>query len=302
MLNALSIDLEDWFHLLDVESAPPLEEWARLESRVERNTRVFLTILERHRVRATFFVLGWIAERFPGLVRELAEKGHEIASHGYGHKLVYASSPAEFESDILKSWQVISAASGRPVLGYRAPGFSVNGSCLWAFDVLARHGFLYDSSIFPSLRGHGGFYGYSTQIVRHACADGAGLWEIPISVLGACGLRIAFCGGGYFRFFPAWLMRWGIRRLNRRGLPAVIYLHPRDLDASQPRIEMPFRRRWKCYVNLQSTAQKLEELLREFRFGPMVEVLQGYLSARGEPALLPHCLPAFDYCRDRLTR
>lgn len=282
MLNALSIDLEDWFHILDVDTAPPLCEWEKMESRVERNTAALLKILERRGARATFFVLGWIAEIYPALVKEIARRGHELASHGYAHKLVYASSPQEFEDDLLRARDLIHAASGFTVQGYRAPGFSINESCLWAFDVLAKNGFTYDSSIFPAVRNHGGYAGYSSRIARQPSLNGSGVWEFPISVCSFLGKKVAFSGGGYLRFWPRPFIEYGIEQINRTGHPAVVYFHPRDLDNAQPRLPMPWKRKWKTYYNLATGGEKLDRILARFRFAPVEQVLRSYLGARGE--------------------
>ncbi len=282
MLNALSIDLEDWFHILDVESVPPLSEWQKMESRVERNTEALLAILDRRGVRATFFVLGWIAEVYPHLVKEIARRGHELASHGYAHKLVYESTPREFEDDLLRSRDLTYSASGAVVRGYRAPGFSITRDCLWAFDVLTKNGFVYDSSIFPAVRGHGGYSGYSSRIVWQPGTNG-GLWEFPISVCSLLGLKFVFSGGGYLRFWPLPVIDYGIRQINRQRHPAVVYFHPRDLDDGQPRLEMPLKRRWKTYYNLTAGGEKLDRILSGFHFAPIEDALRNYLGVQGEP-------------------
>jgi len=273
MRNALTIDLEDWFHILDVDDAYPVTEWRTLPSRVERNTERLLELMEAVGVHATFFVLGWIAETYPDLVRRVAAAGHEIASHGYGHALAYEIGRDAFCDDARRSVSLLEEVTGNKVLGYRAAGFSLVPGCEWAFDCLAELGIRYDSSLFPAARGHGGWPG--AQRVPHdlTLSDGGALREFPISVLQAGPVSLAFCGGGYFRLFPYPFIRWGIGRLNGRGEPAMVYLHPREVDPGQPRMRLPPARRFKSYVNLKTTERKFAQLLRDFHWAPAAEVL-----------------------------
>lgn len=280
MHNALTIDLEDWFHILDVDDASPMSEWGRLESRVERNTDRLLAMLEAAGVRATFFVLGWVADHHPQVVRRVAAAGHEIASHGYGHELAYAIGRDAFCADARRSVAVLEEVTGAKVIGYRTAGFSLVPGCEWAFDCLAELGIRYDSSLFPAARGHGGWPG--TPRVPHdiALQHGETLREFPISVLQAGPVSVAFCGGGYFRLFPYPFIRWGIQRLNRRREPAMVYLHPREIDPDQPRMALPPARRFKSYVNLRTTERKFQRLLADFSWAPAAEVL-GLVPASG---------------------
>jgi polysaccharide deacetylase family protein (PEP-CTERM system associated) len=273
MRNALTIDLEDWFHILDVDDAYPVTEWRNLPSRVEHNTERLLELMEAAGVHGTFFVLGWIAETYPDLVRRVAAAGHEIASHGYGHELAYAIGRDAFCADARRSIGVLEEVTGSKVLGYRAAGFSLVPGCEWAFDCLSELGIRYDSSLFPAAHGHGGWPG--AQRVPHdlLLSDGNTLREFPISVLQAGPLAVAFCGGGYFRLFPYRFIRWGIRRLNDRGEPAMVYLHPREIDPGQPRMDLPPMRRFKSYVNLRTTERKVQRLLRDFEWRPAAAVL-----------------------------
>jgi len=272
-LNALSIDVEDWFHILDIGSSVSLDQWGRMENRVVSNTLDLLDILSEHgEVKCTFFVLGWVAERYPDLIREIKQRGHEIASHGYAHVLAYQQNQSEFRDDVRKSRSIIERVAQVEVIGYRVPGFSIRDENLWAIDVLHDEGFLYDSSIFPARRGHGGMN--SAPIYPYQYENG--LWEFPISVVEISRLRVPFSGGGYFRLLPYYMIRRFMKKINAGGHPVVVYLHPRDIDAGQPRLPMPINRSLKCYVNLHSAKMKLCKMLDEFSFAPVCEVFQGY--------------------------
>ncbi len=268
-LNALSIDVEDWFHVLDISASVNLDQWDRMENRVVPNTLELLDVLSEHgEVRCTFFVLGWVAERYPDLIREIKQRGHEIASHGYAHVLAYQQNQSEFRDDVRKSKSIIERVAQVEVIGYRVPGFSIKGESLWAIDILHDQGFLYDSSIFPARRGHGGMN--NAPIYPYQYENG--LWEFPISVVEISRLRIPFSGGGYFRLLPYYMIRRFIKRVNAGGHPVVLYLHPRDIDSGQPRLPMPINRSLKCYVNLHIAKTKLCKMLDEFSFAPMCEV------------------------------
>lgn len=279
--NALTIDVEEWFHILDYEDAPDPAAWDALPSRVELGTDRLLEILARARVRGTFFFLAWVAERHPALVRRVAGAGHEIATHGYGHRLVYRGTPAEFRADARRAKHLLEDQSGAPVLGYRAAGFSITRDTPWAFDVLAEEGFAYDSSVFPAKRAHGGLAVSQRRPFRIAGPGGGSLWEFPIVPAALGPLRVPFAGGGYFRLWPLGFVRAALRRLNAQGVPVTFYLHPREVDPEQPRMQLPLARRLKYYVNLASTAAKLEQLLGSgARFEPLCE----HLAALRSPA------------------
>lgn len=263
--NILSFDIEDWFHILDIPSATPLEKWDSFPSRVEKNFMTILDWLDEHEVKSTCFFLAWIGLRFPHLVNEAALRGHEIASHGFAHQLVYVLDSHSFYRDITDAKAILEDVSGQVVSGYRAPGFSVTERTPWFFETLAQAGYRYDSSVFPATRGHGGMA--AAAVEPHAVETESGaVTEFPISVVSVLGRRICFSGGGYLRLLPYWFIARGIRCLNRRGLPAVVYLHPRDFDAGQPRLRMPMHRRFKSYVNLRKTEMKLKRLLQDFSF------------------------------------
>ncbi|MET0771932.1 MAG: XrtA system polysaccharide deacetylase [Candidatus Limnocylindrales bacterium] len=260
MDNVITIDVEDWFHILDIPSAPQIDVWPTLPSRVERNLNVLLDDLDRHHVFATCFFLGWVAERFPHLVREAAGRGHEIASHGYAHQLVYDAGRRGFREDIRRSKSIIEGLTGRAVLGYRAPGFSFVPATPWVFDELHDAGFTYDSSVFPASRGHGGMRTADVRPWRVTVAAGE-VVELPISVVSVLGRRVCLFGGGYLRLFPSWVIRWGARRLGAEDRPVVFYVHPREIDPDHPRLPMGRMRAFKSYVNLGTTRDKLEAIL-----------------------------------------
>ena len=273
LTNAFSIDVEDWFHILDVDQAYAMDAWPSLESRVEENTERLLELLGRTGTRCTCFLLGWVLERCPQLARRIAEAGHEIASHGYGHELIYEIGPERFRADLQRSIDLIEEVLDVRPVGYRAPGFSITHEATWALDILAELGMKYDSSLFPAPRSHGGILGVSPLPNRLELTDGRSLMEFPITTLSVLGRRIAYCGGGYLRFFPYWYIRSRISAANRRGEPVIVYIHPRDIDPDQPRMRLPLARRYKSYVNLQTTFRKLESLVRDFRFASAAEVL-----------------------------
>jgi polysaccharide deacetylase family protein (PEP-CTERM system associated) len=274
MRNAFSVDVEDWYQVSDFEEAVSFGAWDRYESRVVRNTERVLALLAAHDVKATFFVLTWNAERHPDLVRRIAEAGHEVASHGYRHRLIYEQSPAEFRDDIMRSKKILEDATGTPVWGYRAPSFSLTQASLWALDVLLECGFRYDSSIFPiSDR----LYGIpnARRFPFEIRADGdRALIEFPMSTARAVGRNWPLGGGAYLRLFPYHYMRWGIRRVNREGQPALVYVHPWELDPEQPRIKVGGKRGLSThYINLHRTEAKLQRLLQDFSFAPARDVL-----------------------------
>lgn len=273
IVNAMTIDVEDWFHILEVEDAPSIAEWSKLPSCVGRNVDRLLHLLEETDTRATCFVLGWVAERYPDLVRRIAEAGHEIASHGYAHGLVNELGPDRFRDDVQRSIELIEKAAGVRPAGYRAPGFSITAATPWALEVLSDLGMAYDASVFPANSGHGGIAGSERLPHRLSLPAGGTLTEFPVSVTDVLGKRIGYCGGGYLRLFPHRFVRARIARANAREEPVLVYVHPRDIDPHHPRIRMPLKRRFKSYVNLSTTYEKLRRLLDEFRFGTISQAL-----------------------------
>lgn len=280
MPNVFSIDVEDWFHILDNPSAPTHERWSSLEPRVQANTEVLLEELARRDVHGTFFVLGWVARRHPELVRAIAEAGHEIASHGYAHRLVYEQTPQDFRDDLRRGSEAIHAACGRQPRGYRAPGFSITRTSLWALDVLREEGFEYDSSAFPALRRHGGLRGAAPL---PTVLDN-GLVEFPVSTVNLPFARCPYLGGGYLRLLPRGLiLRWAEGQ-SRAGSPLILYLHPRDIDAGQPRLFLAPHEYFRVYVGLRGCLRKVHALLDRFTWTSFADYLRTEHPARA-PAL-----------------
>jgi len=271
--NAISFDIEDWFQVENLRSVIKKEDWGKFDLRVEKNTRKIVEILKRYGVKGTFFILGWIAERCPSLVREIDGEGHEIASHGYGHDLIYNLTPEAFHADIRRSKEVLESITGKPVCGYRAPSFSITPESKWALDVLKSAGFLYDSSIFPtSFHNRYGFNGTSSA----PFCFGNGLVEFPLSTYRFCGANFPVGGGGYFRLFPYFLTKMFFRGLTHREKGIIFYLHPWELDPQQPRMKIRLNYRFRHYINLRKTEFRLERMLKEFRFSPLRELVAGY--------------------------
>jgi len=264
MKNVMSIDLEDWFCVYNLSRLIPYAEWDRCESRVEGNTMRLLDLFRKHKVEATFFVLGWVADRYPDLVKEIERGGHEIASHGYSHRLLTFMDPQEFRSDLLRSLEVLARTASQTVLGFRAPSFSLTSRTLWAVEILRQSGIRYDSSVFPV--GFHPDYGMVDSDPRpHQLAEG--LTELPMGVAEVFGRKVPCCGGGYFRLFPYALTRRLMQRCNAQGRPVIFYLHPWELDPGQPRVRgLSWSTRFRHYNNLERTEERLERLLGDFPF------------------------------------
>jgi len=273
MKNALTFDVEEYFHAEAFARVLRPEEWPTLESRVTRSTERLLDILDRERVRATFFVLGWVAERHPGLVREIASLGHEIACHGYGHRMIQHLSRPEFERDVTRAKRALEDAVGRPVLGYRAPTFSIMRATLWSLDVLIEAGFRYDSSIFPVVHDRYGIPDAPRFPHRLKAPSGGEITEFPMSTVTLLGRRLPVAGGGYFRLFPYRMTRRAIDRINGERQPAMVYLHPWEIDPDQPRLPVDPVTRFRHLVNVGKTEPRLRRLLAEVSFAPAAEVL-----------------------------
>jgi polysaccharide deacetylase family protein (PEP-CTERM system associated) len=275
MLNALTIDVEDYYHVSAFEPVISMTDWDRYESRVEKNTHRILNLLDAHTTKATFFVLGWVAERYPGLVRTLVARGHEVASHGYAHQRVYTQTPEQFRTETRRSKRLLEDILGQPIRGYRAASYSITVQSLWALDVLRDEGFAYDSSIFPIRHDLYGIPRYPRFCHMLPGPREAPLVEFPLSTLRVGGINVPTAGGGYLRLFPYAYTRWCIRYLNQReGQPAVVYLHPWEVDPAQPRLAAGTRSRWRHYTNLHRMEERLVRLLQDFSFGTMAEVLQ----------------------------
>jgi len=274
MLNALSFDVEEYFHAEAFSGAVRPEEWPTLESRVVRATERLLDVLDEASTSATFFILGWVAERHGALVRTIHTRGHEVACHGYDHQMITRQSRAEFSEDIRRGKGVIEDAAGTEVIGYRAPTFSVVRETLWSLEVLAAAGFRYDSSIFPIVHDRYGIPDAARFPHRVAAGPGVEMGEFPLSTVCRFGWRFPVAGGGYFRLFPYRLTRRAVRSLNEgEGQPAIVYLHPWEIDPDQPRLPVGGLTRIRHSVNTRTTESKIHRLLRDFRFAPVRDVL-----------------------------
>jgi polysaccharide deacetylase family protein (PEP-CTERM system associated) len=268
MKNLLTIDLEDWYQGIELDTC----EWGRCDGRIEYSTHKLLKILEDENVKATFFVLGNVAENCPHLVKEISSLGHEIGTHGYGHELIYKTNPDEFASSLRKSIHILEDITGTPVKGHRAPYFSITNKSLWALDVLAENGIHYDSSIFPINNYRYGIPD-APRFPYNIKTQNGSILEIPISTVKMLGRNLSFTGGFYLRFFPYFLIKQAIQKINREGHPAVVYLHPWELDPEHPRLDLPLRIRLTHYHNLSSTERKLRTLLQDFDFGPAMNIM-----------------------------
>ena len=273
VVNAMSIDVEDYFHVSVFDGVVPRRDWDRMPTRVVGNTERLLGLFDEFRVRATFFVLGWVVERFPSLVRAIADRGHEIASHGYAHRLVYDQTLPAFRDDIRRAKQLLEDASGRRVAGYRAPSYSITPRSLWALDVLLEEGYEYDASIFPIRHDRYGIpvSGRRPYLIRRQTGT---LVEIPGSTTRIGQVNLPVAGGGYFRLLPYSWTRWGISRINRlERLPAIFYLHPWEIDPEQPKLRAGRLGRFRHYRNLERTESRLRRLLTDFRFDAVEKVV-----------------------------
>ena len=274
MINALTFDIEDYFQVEAFKDYVSFEEWLSYPCRVDENTQKILDILDEREVKATFFILGWVAERFPDMVRKIADGGHEVASHGYAHQMVYKQTQDEFEADLVKSVEILEAIAGTKVVGYRAPTYSIIEKSYWAFDLLIKHNFLYDSSIFPITHDRYGVPDGERFPYLVQREDEASIQEFPLSTLRFGKWNFPIAGGGYMRLLPYWVLKMGIRHLNRQQRSGIVYLHPWELDPDQPKIRnIPPGTRFRHYLNLHSTADKLRRLLRDFEFAPARQVL-----------------------------
>lgn len=282
IINAFTIDVEDYYQVSALASAVPRDSWGSRESRVEQNTDRIMQLLGDRGVRGTFFVLGWVAERCSGLMRRIADAGHEVACHGYSHELIYRQSPAEFREETLRSKHFLEDVIGGPVRGYRAASFSIVNDSRWALDILLDLGFDYDSSVFPIRHDRYGIPDAPRRPGRMQTPSGRSIVEFPMATASLLGLSIPVSGGGYFRIFPYALSRLGLRQINeRRGEPFTFYLHPWEIDSEQPRIDAGHLSTFRHYTNLGRCAARLRRLLADFRFAPMFDVLraEGLLDA-----------------------
>lgn len=270
--HVLSFDVEEHFQVSAFWSDARRREWDRLESRVEKNTLRLAELLAQAETKATFFVLGWVAERHPGLVKTLAKQGHEIASHGYGHELVTNQTAGEFKDDVRRSKRILEDLTGETVYGYRAPSFSITDRTPWALAILVEEGYLYDSSLY-------GRFQRSEKVkmdrgVRKIVTAAGNIFEMALPTANLCGIQFPIAGGGYFRLLPYSASRIFLRQLEKVGTQCVMYLHPWEIDPDQPRMDGPMASKFRHYLNLKRTEQRMQYLLRDFSFAPVVEIVQ----------------------------
>ena len=290
VVNAFTVDVEDYFQVAALAPAIERASWPQRESRVERNTGVLLDLLSERGIQGTFFVLGWIAERHPGLIRRIAAEGHEIACHGFSHRLIYEQAPQEFREETTRSKGTLEDLSGTAVIGYRAASFSITRQSLWALDTLIELGFRYDSSIFPIRHDRYGIPGADPRPGTLTAPSGRTLVEFPMSAASYLGVRVPVSGGGYFRLLPYFVTRSGLRQINlRHQRPFSFYLHPWEVDPQQPRVRVGWLSHFRHYTNLQRCEARLRRLLDEFRFATMREVLETAGLLQG---VAPRAMPA----------
>ena len=286
LLNSITVDVEDYFHTEAMAAVVARDQWEGMPSRIERNTEQILELFAAHGVRGTFFFLGWVAEHFPRLVRQAVRLGHEVGCHSYWHRLIYRLSPAAFREDTRRAKHTIEDIAGTNVLGYRAPSFSLVKGTEWAHEILGELGFVYDSSVYPVK--HDLYSNPDAPRKPHWIA-GEGLLELPVATISVAGQNFPVGGGGYLRILPYAVTRWALSRLNEQeGFRAIVYFHPWEIDPEQPRIRASRSSRFRQYTGLSTTQQKLDRLLRDFRFGPIVEAFSAELPAhRLPPANFP---------------
>lgn len=275
MQHALSFDIEDWFHISGIPRVERRGNWDSFSSSiVEDKTNLILDILSKYDVKATFFVLGWVAQKYPSLVKKIAEEEHEIGTHGYWHYRVNTLSKERFRDYLQQSVDILEQVTGKKVKGYRAPSFSIMLGTEWAFEVMDEVGLQYDASLFPAQRGHGGYDIDQRPQILASSITKTNFVQLPMSILDFGKVKVPFSGGGYLRFWHEKVLRYGFSRLEDDGIPGVIYLHPRDFAPNCPRVKMSAIRKFKCYVNLHTTQRKLEMLLENYEFSTCENVLK----------------------------
>jgi len=269
----MSVDVEEWFHIpIGLDNFLPFDQWDQAIQRVQYVLPKMLDLFEKNNLTATFFFLGWIAEKHPALVKDTLRRGHEIASHGYAHKLIYNQTPDEFKEDIHKAKSILENLTGQSVIGYRAPGFSITPETEWAFDILANHGIKYDSSIFPGKRFYGHYDKFNKEptIVKTANCE---IIEFPQTVVDFGVFKLSCFGGGYFRLFPKSFFLTMSGSLKKNDRPLILYIHPRDIDILQPKIQFSFLKKIRHYLNITRTEQKLYDITRYFSFKSFESVI-----------------------------
>jgi len=272
MMHGISFDIEEHFQVAAFDCAARRCNWNTQESRVERNTEVILEVLDQRGIKATMFVLGWVAERNKTLVKRIVDAGHELASHGYGHELITGQTPQIFREDVRLAKKILEDIGGKPVLGYRAPTFSITKETDWALSVLVEEGYRYDSSIVPIVHDYYGIPGANPAIHTLKTESGS-IVEVPPSTCELWGFKIPIAGGGYFRLFPYYLLKKLLRRVEAQGQPLIMYLHPWELDPGQPRMRGSCLSQFRHYLNLDKVHGRLIQLLQDFPFGPIERLI-----------------------------
>jgi polysaccharide deacetylase family protein (PEP-CTERM system associated) len=274
VVNVLSVDIEDYFQVEGFKGLIPYSEWDRYEVRFQRGLEWLLQILDGSQVKATFFVLGWIAERYPHWIKEIARKGHEIGVHGYAHRWIESLTREEFKADVLKTLHLLKDLGIEDILGHRAPSFSITPKTAWAWDIVRECGLVYDASLSARYFRAGGYPWAYPNPGPQKCntSNGRTMQLFPQAYLPLFD-HIPFAGGGFFRLYPYWLTYWGIKTWNRRGVPIMVYVHPWEFDPEQPRFSVKPSRRFKHYVNLEINREKFARLLEDFKFCPCREHL-----------------------------
>ena len=275
-MNVLTIDVEEYFHVSAFEQIISSHDWPTYESRVEKTTHRLLKRLSETGTLATFFVLGWVAERHPELIRTIRKNGHEVASHGYAHQVLTVLTPPQFRADVRRAKRILEDILGEPVVGYRAPSFTIMEDTVWALRTLVEEGYVYDSSIFPVWHDRYGLHGANPYCHRLMTAAGP-IWEVPPSTLPVGNMRLPVAGGGYFRLWPYRLLRRWLRKIELSGHPLVVYLHPWEIDPEQPRVRAALLSRCRHYLNLHKTEGRLVQLLQDFRFGSIADTIEPIL-------------------------
>ncbi len=272
-INGMSVDVEDYFQVSNFEQKIDRADWKSCELRVEHNTLRILDLFDKYKVKSTFFILGWIAEQVPDVVREIARRGHEVASHGYHHQLVYNLTEQEFADDITRTKKLLEKLAGTEVIGYRAPSYSITKQNFWAIKVLHQCGYRYDSSIFPIHHHRYGIPDFSRFPTTIPVGDKDAMREYPISTVRMFGKNIPVGGGAYARLFPLCLIMHGLKRINRKeGQPFIFYFHPWEIDPKQPRIDCSRLTRVRHYGNLHAMERKLERIMQQFAFQPIKDI------------------------------
>ncbi len=276
----MTVDVEDYYQVSAFAKNIATSDWDNMESRVVRNTERILQIFDDYTIKGTFFVLGWVARREPELVRSIVKQGHEIASHGYSHQLIYTQTPKLFKEETIRSKQLLEDISGKAVNGYRAASYSITKKSLWAMDILVEAGFKYDSSVFPVHHDNYGIPGSPTEPYVIDTPNGQQIVEYPLSTYKLLGQTLPVAGGGYFRLYPYWLSRYFYKNINKTSKPFIFYIHPWEIDPAQPRIKASWFSEFRHYNNLMKCESRFNKLVSEFSFSTMENVLkiQGLLS------------------------